>query len=293
MKTDIEKILIPYDFSETAGLALEHAVFMAKFYKAEITLLHVIEAPSFTAAIASAFTKSDFEEKVEGEVMDKMKELANDIHHKAGIKVQVKTHNGKIYRSIVNVAEEIDANIIIMGTHGASGLQEFFMGSNAYRVVSESSCPVITVQAHATKIGFKSIALPIDDSSASRQKVPMAAHLASKYGATVHIAGLMTSANDDFVRKFRIKVEQVEDYLDKFDVQHTTTFVSGDNLASMTLNFVKDKNSDLMVIMTEQEFNITGLFLGTFAQQVVNHSKVPVLSVRPAPVDPDKLTVTF
>src|SRR6476620_296769 len=63
----IEKILIPFDFSETAELALEHGSFMAKLLKAEITLLHVVESYSFTSAISQAFSKtqSEFETKVE------------------------------------------------------------------------------------------------------------------------------------------------------------------------------------------------------------------------------------
>jgi nucleotide-binding universal stress UspA family protein len=292
MALNIRKIVIPYDFSETAALALEHGVFMARFYRAEIILIHVVESRSFTSSITSAFTKSD-DDEVKVSVNQKLKEIADDIHHKSGIKVIYTTESGSIYKSIVNLARNEEADIIIMGTHGVSGFQEFFMGSNAYRVVSESPCPVVTVQAHAKRVGFKSIVLPIDDSPASRQKVPFVTDLAQKYNSVVHIAGLMTDKDELWMRKFKIKVEQVEEFLEKHDVSYTTTYISGDNLAKMTMEYATEINADLVTIMTEQEPNITGFFLGNYAQQVVNHCKVPVMSIRPAEIDPEKITVTF
>ena len=292
MALNIRKIVIPYDFSETAALALEHGVFMARFYRAEIILIHVVESRSFTSALTSAFTKAD-DEEVKTSANAKLKEISDDIHHKSGIKVTYTTVSGSIYKNIVSIAKNDGADIIIMGTHGVSGFQEFFMGSNAYRVVSEAPCPVITVQQHAKRIGFKNIVLPIDDSSHSRQKVPHITDLASKYNAVVHVAGIMTDSGDLFVRKFKIKVEQVEEYLEKHEVRYTTTYITGDNLAKMTMNYANEINADLVTIMTEQEPNITGFFLGNYAQQVVNHCKVPVMSIRPAEIDPDKITVTF
>ena len=292
MSLDIRKIVIPYDFSETASLALEHGVFMARFYRAVIILIHVVESRSFTSSITSAFTKTD-DEEVKESANQKLKEISEDIHHKSGIKVLYTTKSGSIYKNIVTLAKDEEADIIIMGTHGVSGFQEFFMGSNAYRVVSESSCPVITVQAHAKRIGFKSLVLPVDDSPASRQKVPLVTYLAQKYNSVVHIAGLMTDNDELWERKFKIKVEQVEEFLEKHDVKYTTKYIHGDNLAKMTMEYATGIDADLVVIMTEQEPNITGFFLGNYAQQVVNHCKVPVMSIRPAEIDPEKITVTF
>lgn len=293
-KFEIRKILIPYDFSETAALALEHGVFLAKLYRAEITMLHIIETVTFTSAIAHAFSsKSEFESKVEESAISKLQEIAEGIHHKSSIRVNVKAEVGRIYKKIVEVANDEDMDLILMGTHGVSGFQEFLMGSNAFRVVSDSPCPVITVQTHSSKVGFKDIILPLDDSFPSRQKVPFCVEIASKYNAVVHILGLMTDKEADFERKFKIKVEQVEEYLEKHGIEYTTKLMHTDNLANSSMKYAQEIDADLLVIMTEQEPTITGLFLGTYAQQVVNHSKVPVMSVRPAEIDPGKITVSF
>ncbi len=287
----IDKILIPYDFSETADLSLEHAVFMAKLMKAEITLLHIVETVSFTSAISHAL--SGFEQKIESATNEKLETLAQEIHLKSGITLTVRTEVGRIYKKICSVAKEIEADIIIMGTHGVSGYEKFSVGTNTSRVVQESPCPVLSVQTHAKGVGFTKILVPIDESNDSRQKVPFAVGLARFYNSHVSIIGLVNFTGADLIRKFKIKIEQVEEYLIKHDINFDTRFMEGKDLASMTMKVAEENDADLLVIMTEQEPSLTGFLLGTYASKVVNNSKIPVLCIHPAEVDPDKITVTF
>lgn len=292
-KFEINKILIPFDFSETAELALEHAVFMAKLHKADIILLHVIESYSFTSAISQAFSKSqtEFESKVESSANERLQQLSDKLHHDSGMGVNYRTEVGKIYKKIISVADEMNADIIIMGTHGVSGFQEFLVGSNTYRVVMGASCPVISVQTHSRKIGFKDIVLPIDNSHSSRQKVKHAVEIARHYNSVIHIAGIMTMSDVDLQRRFEVKIHQVQDYLDQHEVPHSTKIFKGDNTASITLDFSNSVNADLIIIMTDQES--TGIFLGNYAQQIINHSKVPVMSIRPVESEGDKISLGY
>lgn len=289
----IKRILIPYDFSETADLALEHAVFMAKLHKADIVLLHVIETYSFTSAISHAFSKSqsEFESKIESSASEKLQQLADKLHHDSGMGVQFRTEMGKIYKTIISVAEETDADLIVMGTHGVSGFQEFLVGTNTYRVVVGAPCPVVSVQTHARKIGFKNIVLPIDNSPASRQKVKHAVEIARHYNSIVHILGIMTMSDTDMQRRFELKVHQVADYLAEHEIPYTTKVFKGDNTAQITMDYATQCSADLIVIMTEHEG--CGLFMGNFAQQIVNHSKIPVMSIRPDEGDPDKISIGY
>mgnify|MGYP001204077176 FL=1 len=78
------------------------------------------------------------------------------------------------------------------------------------------------------------------------------------------------------------KLKQVEDYITKHGISHTTEIMKGENIANLTLKHAESLNADLIVIMTEQEDELTGLLMGTFAQQVVNHSKIPVMTVKPS-----------
>ena len=292
-KFHISKILIPFDFSETAELALEHAVFMAKLHKADIMLLHVVESFSFASAISSAFGKSqsEFENKMETSAKEKLQSLTEKLHHDSGMSVSYKIDNGKIYKKIVSIAEEMNFDIIIMGTHGVSGFQEFLVGSNTYRVVMSAPCPVISVQTHAKKIGFKNILLPIDNSPSSRQKVKHAVEIARHYDSVVHVAGMMTMSDPDMQRRCEMKIHQVRDFLEEHEIPHTVKLFKTDNTASSTEEYATQINADLIMIMTDQEGS--GFFMGNFAQQIINHSKIPVMSVRPQESDGEKISVGY
>jgi nucleotide-binding universal stress UspA family protein len=286
----IKKILIPFDFSETAALSIEHAVNMAKLLKGEIVLLHIVETTTFPSSIAHAF--SGFEKKVEEASNERLKELAEKLESENGIKVSILTEVGKIYKKITQTAKQSHIDLIIMGTHGSSSGSNYAIGSNTTRVVQESPCPVISFQSSAANVGFKKIILPIDDSNESRQKVPFTCEIALLYNAHVHIVGLMQNGNEDYQRKFRIKIEQVESYMTDHGVSSVCNYYTGD-LAKTTLKACDDLNADLLVIMTEQDLGIAGLLMGTYASKIINASKIPVMTVRPAEIDPDRITVTF
>ena len=152
------------------------------------------------------------------------------------------------------------------------------MGSNAYRVVTSSAVPLLTVQEHSDKMGFQNIVLPIDSSQHTRDKVSEVVALAELMGSKVHIAQLMREDDDTAI--MNLKVKQIEEHLDHKSIAHQTTVISNENIAEATLEFANKVVPDLIATMTDQE-NYTGFFIGEYSQQIVNHSKIPVLSVTP------------
>jgi len=288
-KINIQKIVVPVDFSSTANKALDHAIFMAKLHQAELILVHVHETIMHTSALDYGDLPSiiDFEDSVNKKIDSKLSDLAHSIKLDNAVTTKVRTTTGRAYIRIIEIAEEEKADIIVMGTHGVSGFREFFLGSNTFRVVSDSPCPVLSIQESSDTESFKEIVLPIDDSSASRQKVGLAAYFAKHYNARVHVLGLITSEDEEYNHRMNLKLKQVVDYLSDAEVNHTVGKVSGSNLATLTQNYASSVNADLIVIMTEQESNLNFL-MGPYAQQLVNHSKIPILSLRPE-VNPDLL----
>jgi nucleotide-binding universal stress UspA family protein len=168
-----------------------------------------------------------------------------------------------------------------MGTHGTSGMVEFFAGSNTYKVVTESSCPVISVRSPAKNTGYKTIVLPIDDSAHSRQKINHAIVLAKHSHASIHLLGLADSDDEGELKKFEGKLDQIQEYISKCGISFSRKTLNGGNQAKITYDYAKSVDADLIVIMTDQDENITGRLLGTYAQQIVNHSKIPVMSIQP------------
>lgn len=278
---NLKKILIPLDFSETALLALEHGAHMASLFKADIILLHVLK-PNLPVYMAENMpVPIDIMQYEEQRATQKLEKLSSEIRHKYGVAVESLCATGFVCTTIVSIGEEYKADLIIMGTHGISGFSERFIGSNAYKVVNDSTCPVITVQTHAVEKGFKDIVLPIDHSFYSRQKVAHAVEIAKHYGSRIHILGLSHTKDETELNKLRIKLEQVEEFIDKRGIKYGKKIKIGTNYATLTMDYAGEKYADLIMIMTEWEEDLTGLFIGPFARQIVNHSRIPVMSIRP------------
>lgn len=168
-----------------------------------------------------------------------------------------------------------------MGTHGASGYEEFFVGHTAHKVVNISPCPVITIREGFKMEGIKSIVMPIDESLHSREKVNHVIFIASRCKSVVHVLGIIQGTDKSDADKFKIKLNAVEKALKKAGITFLRKVVRGKHVAMEAMNYAGQVNAEMLTIMTDHESNMTSTFMGAFAQQIVNHSKLPVLSIRP------------
>jgi len=278
----IKKILVPIDFSETSLLAIEHAGFTAQLFKAELVLLHVMEKhwEKFNIIVPNIpVTKPS---GLVNEIEKRLEDIAFDIQSRYGVKSECITTDGTIFHEIISIGKEYNIDLIIMGTHGLSGFVEFFLGSNAYKVTTLAECPVLSVQVNSKKSGFQNIILPIDNSAHSRQKVHHAVVLANHFGSVIHIVGLVDTTIESQQHHLEVIIKQVEEFLSTSKIGHTTKYILGNNQAKLTLEYATEINADLIVIMGDQEENLIGRLMGPYAQQIVNHSKIPTLSIPPA-----------
>jgi nucleotide-binding universal stress UspA family protein len=219
-------------------------------------------------------------EELESMANDKLKKISKDLKQQYGVKSNYTITAGHVHDEIVNYSKANNIDLITMGTHGASGLIEVFIGSNSQRVVTLSEVPVLTMQKKSNKEGFKNILIPINDSTHSREKVNVAMVFAKLYDAKIHITGLSESKDKEALRELKIKIASVEYIVKTAKLKYITTYIYGDSLAESALKYATKNKCDLIAINTGHESKITGQFLGLFAQQIVNHSKIPVLSVK-------------
>ena len=274
------KILIPVDFSLTGMRAISHGAFLAKLTKGELILLHVqkktdlvdIILPALKLKNASVIT--DF-------LKEKLVKLAEGIHKEYAIEVIPFVSMGNITSEIVKIAEEYSAGMIIMGTQGGDSENDVFLGSNAYRLLTKSSVPVMTIRTIAPKPGYKDIVLPIDLSEHSRQKVNIAIELAAKYAAHLHILGLLAKNETQDRFKLEVILPQIQKLAKAKKVTTTAEIRTTPNRASTTLSFSKIKKADLIITMSDQSAGLSRFILGSYAHQLINDSLIPVLSIPP------------
>jgi nucleotide-binding universal stress UspA family protein len=281
MKLSIKKILVPTDFSDTGMLAVDHAAMLARLTKAEMILVHVLPLNPYYFEIPEPVMLIDNRQELVKLVEQKLAHTAEKISIGDSIHPTYQVTTGRVANEVMRIAQEEKADLIIMGTHGAKGFEELFIGSNAHKIVNLAPCPVLTIQEHAKPIGFKTIVLPIDRSAHSREKVEVGITLAKIYGSGIHILGLLESSDEGEYDKLQIVLDQVEHAVDNGGIPFSRHTVKGDHLAAEALKFADSINADLIIIMTEHESKLTGIFLGPLAKQIVNHSRIPVLSLKP------------
>jgi nucleotide-binding universal stress UspA family protein len=277
-------VLVPVDFSETSKNAVFFAIEMAKLFNDEITLLHVINDNFFS----SIFTSGDHKDLVVDGVNKRMNELAGEVKKvwpEGVINTEVKT--GKVFKVIQEVAEERNVDTIVMGTNGASGIEQF-IGSTTSRMIRSSQVPVVVVKEKVVKPTFDRIVLPIDLTKESKQKVSWAVKFARVYNSEVHI--IMEVEKDDFLEK-RVKanLNMVEGIMKREGVKYVSKLLDDrkypDHIGKDTLQYADEVNADLIMIMTQKEKGFSEVFLGSYAQQLVNEcSGVPVLCINPKAV---------
>jgi nucleotide-binding universal stress UspA family protein len=282
MNSSINQILIPIDFSDQALIALDQSYNLAKFYKAELTLLYVIDEGSTLNRI---FQKPVDEDAQKKQIEEKLDGLGADVSKKHNIKVNTLIAKGHIYDKILEVADMISAKMIIMGTNGTVGLKKRFIGSNALRVVKEAICPVVTIKGKHPREGCKNIVLPIDLSEESREKVDSAIELGNLYGATIRVVSVLFTLDEFVVNRLTRQMDQVKNFIKKAGVKCTAEMIKTtkghETLSHAIVDYSNKVDADLIMIMTQQEGNITPLFIGSTAQGIINHSEIPVMSIVP------------
>jgi nucleotide-binding universal stress UspA family protein len=288
-KFKIEKILVPTDYSETAGNALSQAIYMAKLNKAIIKLIHIV-APVYATTPNSLASMTDtLYVTMVNEANEELKKIAAKIEETDAIGVEFEVKVGNVSDEICEMAEKEKFDLIIMGTHGTSGVKEFFAGSNAYKVVNQAECPVLTIQKKPSQQRLKNIILPIRLEISSRQKVDYSIEIARLFDATLFITGYTDDKNESQQFKIKQYVEQVEKYLTKLNVKHKSTFIFADNFTKEILDYAEKNNADLIVVMKKHDFSLNQLVKGVYSEQFVNHSSIPILSI-PVFTNPDMIT---
>ena len=152
MRIDIERILVPVDFSEHARLVLEWAAHLADEHGSRMLLLHVYHLPVEFQQLEGAYLPADFWANVKNDAEQELGVYAADLRER-GLEVEALVREGYPATVIVDEAESQRADLIVIGTHGHTGLKHLLLGSIAERVVQKAPCPVLTVKGPESSDG--------------------------------------------------------------------------------------------------------------------------------------------
>ena len=209
------RILIPIGFSDQSMIALGQGFNLAKIKKSEIILLSVIENQK---KIESLFL-DDKTHELQQKVNDKLVEVGKKYAAEYDIHVETMVAKGRVYEKIIEVAEMVNADLIVMGTNGTpKGVLKKVIGTNAERVVRLAHCPVITLKGKDHRNGCENIILPLDLGKQTKEKVTLAIEYARYWDATIRVVSVLLRDRQEIKDKLVRNLNQVEKFISDADV---------------------------------------------------------------------------
>lgn len=271
MENNTLRLLIPWDFTPVAENALKYAVKIGSLATAsQIELIHVVEA-------GGLFSKGRLSEK---ETTEKLKIDYNRIKEQYGVEVKTAVMEGNIFHTISDYAAEVNADLVIMGTHGIKGVQKL-TGSWALKVIAGSSVPFLVVQDEPKeKRVFEHVVMPLDFSFDEKEKLTWAIKVSIQYKSQIHI--ILPNAFDSGVqKKVNYNLAFAKKHLESYNIPYEIHSAGkGSKFQEEIVKLALDIEADLILIMTSGSLDFTDYVFGAQEQYVIaNESKIPVMCI--------------
>ncbi len=272
----MKRILVPTDFSDQAENALKVAVHIAEKHNAEIYLLHSMELPSnlITGEENNAKPETVFFLKMAEKNFDALREkdfLKNVAIHQA-------LGHGEIYDDIKEAAASKEVDLVVMGSHGASGFKEMFIGSNTEKVVRTSSIPVLVIKNNYDSFNINNFVFASDFTESGRKAFDSAQKFAKVMDAKLHLlhvntpSGFKTTPDAHKLMEHFVKGMGVENY--------TLNVYNDISVEKGILGFAKYTNADMIGMSTHGRKGIAHFFNGSISEDLVNHAQMPVITFK-------------
>ena len=277
----MKRILVPVDFSEHSGFALEVAAILARKYESEIIVLHML-------GLSEAYlTKDETQEFAEARYYMKLAktrfERFLDQAYLKELKLRQMVQNYKVFSEINQIAREQNVDLIVMGSHGTGGLSELFVGSNTEKVVRSSDIPVLVIKARRADFDPQKVIFATDFSLEGLHAYQRIRELVTEWGAQI----CMVSVNlpNERYRSTQERQEKANAFIEAAHggilPENTSIRFVSDYTVEGGLYFVAGEfNADLIAIPTHGRSGLVHFFKGSLGEDLANHAKLPVISCK-------------
>lgn len=272
----MDKIIVPIDFSEFSEFALETAAIIAKKNNAELLVLHMLEIDKgrVTDSSNELNEKMVFFLKLAEQKFDNF--LDKDFLR--GVHVTPIVKHFKVFKEVAEVAEEHNADLIVMGSQGTSGLAEIFVGSNTEKVVRYSEIPVLVVKQKPSKMTFETVVFACDFSDEMVESYLKASKMFSHLKLVhVNVPGEAFKSSSEIELAVADFLKTAEGNLNKLnDVHYTADYT----VEAGILNAANILGADLIAVPTHGRKGLAHFFTGSVSEDVANHSVLPVITFK-------------
>lgn len=274
----MKRILVPIDFSDYSENALITAANFAKKFNFELVIVHMLELANTVITSTGISAKETvfylkLTEKKLNEFLDK--------EYLKGLKITPIIKHYKMFSELNELSKEEDISLIIMGSQGASGFKEIFIGSNAQKVIRHSDIPILVIKEEP-KLSFENAIFACDFSEESISAYKKARKFAKSIDCKMKMVFVNTPSKSfksssemrEIVKTFFEKAQTSANYIE--DVMYTSDYT----IEAGIINFAKKHNADIIAMATHGRKGLAHFFDGSITEDVANHSSLPVLSFK-------------
>jgi nucleotide-binding universal stress UspA family protein len=276
-------ILIPIDFSEQSLQAIKYAQVISSNIDTLIHFIYVVEGTDQNHT-NSADQQDEFIKK---NIKLKFENILGTIDNGPEITdYKLFIERGKVYDRILETAARVNAKLLIMGCNSAGDYKNRFLGSNSLRIMRSCPVPVLSSNQHSQLLRFKKIILPVDLSKESKDKLYKAIAIAKlDPNIILNIISIVFDADEFLINRLGQQLVQVKSIIEKSKVKYTAEIIKSslgyESLGEIIADYSKKNEGDVIMLMTQQEISHTPYFVSSLAQEVINISEVPVITVAP------------
>jgi len=275
----MKRILVPIDFSKEAESAAKVAADIARKTGSEIFLVHMLELPVTTVDPAEMNSISSEPQiiyfmKLAHQKFEKFKSLP----FFDGLKVVESVQFQHAFSGIIAESEKNKIDLIVMGSQGASGLQEMFIGSNTEKVVRRSSIPVLVIKQDVDEFKIKDLVFASDFNKESKTTFQRVVNFANIFDARIHLLYINTIHNFNTTKNIENRIAA---FMDDFDFDNYDTNIYNDvSIEKGILSYSRNIDADLIALNTHGRSGLSQLFNGSIGQELANHALKPVITFK-------------
>lgn len=272
----MKTIIVPVDFSEQSEYALKVAASIAAERNSEIIALHMLELSD--AMISSSEGTHMNQAMFFIKLAEKQFESFLDKPYLKNLKVTPIIKHYKVYSEVNDIAEKHNANLVVMGSHGTDGLKEIFIGSNAEKMVRNSSIPVLVIKKDIPNFKIRNIVFASDFKEENVAVYKKAATFAKSLSAKLELV-YINVPGDDFLST-EDAYKRISGFLDKVGLGQAVEIYNDYTVEKGILNYSNNMNADLIAIPTHGRKGLSHFFMGSIGEDIANHSKIPVVTFK-------------
>ena len=276
----MKKIIVPVDFSEQSEFALEAAASLAQKFGSELIVLHMLELSN---AIISSTSEALSQEAVFFLKLAEQKfEAFLDKPYLKSIEVTPIVKHFKVWSEVNDVAAEHKANLVVMGSQGASGIKEVLIGSNTEKVVRHSDVPVLVVKHNPILLDFENVVFACDFSEEAIKPYLNAKTTFDKLQTKMHMVYVNSpdayfKSSSEIDKKIGAFLKKADGDLENLPNVHV---VSDYSIEKGILNFANVIGADVIAVATHGRKGLSHFFEGSVSEDVANHSTLPVMTFK-------------